>query len=1556
MLKNLISAAILLCSIFSSYGQATDLIISEYGEGSSGTSKYVEIYNGTGAAVDLTNYTLWRISNGGTWPEATRIFTATTLADGSTIVIANNATDTPGADEYDVGFCSWNGDDAVGLAKLGALIDAVGTDGVDPGSGWNVAGTLNGTANNRLTRKSTVCNPNTNWTTSSGTNTSDSEWTVISYTTGSANTGHTASCASVSPTITVTPASLTGLDYVFGLGPSAEQTFTASGANLVNDVTGNITLTAPANFEISSTSGSGFSGSVTLPQVSGTVASTTIYVRLVTGLAINTYGASNITADSSGATTQNVAVSGEVTAVIGGSCSELFISEYIEGGGSNKYIEIYNPTASAITLTGVYDIQIYVNGSSTGSTPIALSGSIAAYGVFILENSSEALGVTADQQSGSLTFNGDDAIALRNLGSIIDVVGQIGVDPGTQWTGTVCTQGTADGTLVRKSTIQVGDTNGSDSFDPDVEWTCANINDVSNLGTHTSDCAVVSPTIIVSTNGLTSLNYVAGSGPSAEQTFTAEGTNLTANIILTAPTNFEISTTSGIGFGSSVTLTQVSGTVATTTIYVRLASSLLINTYTGNLTATSTGATTQSISFDGEVTCIPTHTITSFAPTSGPVGTEVTITGTGFTVGSTVDFDGTLATVTYVDATTLITEVPAGAISFFITVTEGGCSLNSASNFMVLSDNGCVGGTIPTGWSDLMFTGIYDDPVSSCHYFELFNPTASDIDLSTYTIGFDNNFTYGSVVPTSGFTGGSITLSGIIAAESTFMVQVSSSGVCNTCNTIIPDLTFANGGINIDDRLVLLNGASIQDVWQNHSSRPSYDITYVDGYIYSRDVLSTAPSTTFDLTNWSTNGTESCFGFALSSAILPTVNTQPVDAIGCSSAAFTVSATAGSGGTLTYQWKYNDGSAIGWTNVISTSFSPGSITGETSNSITITGFDLDGYQFYCEVTEDVSCSVSSNAAQVTTETTTWNGLTWSVLPTISTAVIIDGIYNTGTNGSFSACSLTVNTGFRLTVSNASYVEVENDVTIDGTIVVETQGSLVQNNDAGLFTVNSGGGASVNKTTAILNNWYEYTYWSSPVLGETIGVGLAASSINRRFWFNAQNYLDATAETGNDNGTAAGQDHVDDNGDDWQYATAGSVMTPGVGYAATQSSSALTQYNYTFTGPFNTGVVTVPVYRNDAELSDTNSNFIGNPYASAIDVDVFFNTNAQTLNVNGALDGVIYFWSHNTAPSNTANGNQDENFALSDYAMINGVSEAAGGDGVIPTRNIPSGQGFFTSFADAANSTIVSGTIKTSDVVFNNSMRVTSGNSQFFKTSEKNKTKSIKNTIWINLTSNNGVFNQLAVAYVEGATNENDGPYFDARKSIPTGIGAIIYSLIDGEINKFAIQGKDANSLNLKEKFNLGFKTSINIPTQYKLSIAKLSGEFFNNNTVYLWDKLFDTYHNLTAFDYEFTSEVGEFNNRFEIVFKDGSQPINNLNSDELVIFELNDGNVQFSVNDELTIESILITDILGRTITVFEGNSYTHTLNLSNLGTAVYIAKVKLTNGQVIVKKSIKKL
>ncbi len=174
---------------------------------------------------------------------------------------------------------------------------------------------------------------------------------------------------------------------------------------------------------------------------------------------------------------------------------DLLFSEYIEGSSNNKALEIYNPTTAPVDLAAAkYSVQLYFNGSVTAGLTVSLSGTLAPDDVFVLAHASAnaAILAAADQTSTSGFFNGDDAIALVKNGAIVDVIGQIGVDPGTEW-GTGLTS-MSDNTLRRAADTCVGDADGTNAFDPAVGWSGFATDTSDGLGIHEADCALDPPT------------------------------------------------------------------------------------------------------------------------------------------------------------------------------------------------------------------------------------------------------------------------------------------------------------------------------------------------------------------------------------------------------------------------------------------------------------------------------------------------------------------------------------------------------------------------------------------------------------------------------------------------------------------------------------------------------------------------------------------------------------------------------------------------------------------------------------------------------------------------------------------------------------------------------------------------------------------------------------------------------------------------------------------------------------------------------------------------------
>jgi len=189
--------------------------------------------------------------------------------------------------------------------------------------------------------------------------------------------------------------------------------------------------------------------------------------------------------------------------------ADPYFTEYVEGSGSNKALEIRNGTGADVDLS-TCQVAMYFNGSVTPGLAINLAGTLADGDVFVLANSAAGADIlaVADQTASGSWFNGDDAVVLLESGVPVDVIGQIGFDPGSQWgTGDASTQ---DNTLQRSTAVTAGNPVGSDAFDPAVEWLGQPIDTFSGLGLYPDPGTGPMPLTIAEIQGAGHMSPVAG--------------------------------------------------------------------------------------------------------------------------------------------------------------------------------------------------------------------------------------------------------------------------------------------------------------------------------------------------------------------------------------------------------------------------------------------------------------------------------------------------------------------------------------------------------------------------------------------------------------------------------------------------------------------------------------------------------------------------------------------------------------------------------------------------------------------------------------------------------------------------------------------------------------------------------------------------------------------------------------------------------------------------------------------------------------------------------------
>jgi len=363
---------------------AIDLFFSEYAEGSS-NNKYLEIYNGTGSDVDLSNYSLSSCSNGcdedNEWdyPDNVTFAAGTIIADGDVYVVYHGSADAAIVAEGDQTFTYLsNGDDVFAITEAGAtassytIIDIIGEMGDDPGDGWDVAGVTNGTKDHTLVRKSTVISGNTNWSASADTTADNSEWIVLDQNTWDYVGSHPhTELEAQDPALVITSpesgSTLYSTDVTVSFTVSNFTVATSGGDGHVHyTVDGGITVMQYTTDDIALTGLSESSHTVIVwladnshanlsPHVADTVAFT-VSTQTVTSIYDIQFVSDPTTDDASPLDGQTVIISGVVTAEFWGSSSNRYLYvQDAEGPWNGVVCFEYNgwDTFNFVSSTGI---------------------------------------------------------------------------------------------------------------------------------------------------------------------------------------------------------------------------------------------------------------------------------------------------------------------------------------------------------------------------------------------------------------------------------------------------------------------------------------------------------------------------------------------------------------------------------------------------------------------------------------------------------------------------------------------------------------------------------------------------------------------------------------------------------------------------------------------------------------------------------------------------------------------------------------------------------------------------------------------------------------------------------------------------------------------------------------------------------------------------------------------------------------------------------------------------------------------------------------------------
>ncbi|MNK27404.1 hypothetical protein D3C87_457590 [compost metagenome] len=547
------------------------------------------------------------------------------------------------------------------------------------------------------------------------------------------------------------------------------------------------------------------------------------------------------------------------------------------------------------------------------------------------------------------------------------------------------------------------------------------------------------------------------------------------------------------------------------------------------------------------------------------------------------------------------------------------------------------------------------------------------------------------------------------------------------------------------------------------------------------------------------------------------------------------------------------------------------------------------------------------------------------VPNATKSAIVDTHYDTAVRGSFESKDLTINPTGSLTINEDAAVTVNgqiNNKAGSASFVVADNGNLLQK-----VTAENSGNITVKKTALLPK--MGYNYWSSPVKGQNLyqfsdgynqangGTG-TGTPWNQFLVYNETNDRFVTS-LANEITLNAASNFEPSRG----YAIRGKNEFPDKIVSESPGGPGTTPSPFKFVGVPQNGDISS--YNLKWSGATRGYNMVGNPYPSNINFDDLFEANSTKIY------GVAYFWTNNDNTVLAQQGSNYNNYKTNNYALLNGVGGTsatyAGSNNRKPNGHISVAQGFIVQAKQAGKNT---------PLVFNNSMRHTDGANYYNKAAKKDR-------FWLEFKSPTNVNNEILIGYLPLATNGFDADFDTELLSVGNDS---FWSILD--TRKLGIQAKKAPVFD-EDIVKIGMKAAV--AGNYTITLTDKDGAFEESQIVYLKDKYQNKVINISSGNYVFYSNSGEFEDRFEIIYK----PLETLGTDNVLKsgIQIYQDVQNFIVKSSDNLDEVSIYDAVGRLVYDSKVSKREISINKNNFAEGLYIIKARSGN-TIITKKVLK--